>query len=90
MKTKEHECNEKKRYYKHQYKKLKMDEHLIKGGTSLSKENDRLRKRLLELEKEFSIAGEAKAVEAAVNKDGQPSQVGHDLPVAGIIAPLGR
>ena len=52
MKTKEHECNEKKRYYKHQYKKLKMDEHLIKGGISLSKENDRLRKWLLELEKE--------------------------------------
>lgn len=50
--------------------------------------------RLLELE--FSTAGEAqtlgfaKADEAAVNKDGQPSQVGHDLPVAGIIAPSGR
>ena len=49
-----------------------------------------LARGMLELEKEFSIAGEAKADEAAVNKDGQPSQVGHDLPVAGIIAPLGR
>lgn len=50
--------------------------------------------RLLELE--FSTAGEArtlgfaKADETSVNKDGQPSQVGHDLPVAGIIAPFGR
>jgi putative transposase len=49
-----------------------------------------LARGLVELEKEFSTAGEAKAVEAAVNKDGQPSQVGHDLPVAGIIAPSGR
>ena len=49
-----------------------------------------LARGLLELEKEFTTAGEAKADEAAVNKDGQPSQVGHDLPVAGIIAPLGR
>lgn len=46
-----------------------------------------LAKGLNMLEREFSIAGEAKANEAAVNKDGQPSQVGHDLPVAGIIAP---
>ena len=38
---------------------------------------------LLELDKEFSTAGEAKTDEAAVNKVGQPSQVGHDLPVAG-------
>ena len=49
-----------------------------------------LARGLFEMEKEFSTAGEAKADEAAVNKDGQPSQVGHDLPVAGIIAPLGR
>jgi IS605 OrfB family transposase len=49
-----------------------------------------LARGLVELEREFTTAGEAKAVEAAVNKDGQPSQVGHDLPVAGIIAPLGR
>lgn len=49
-----------------------------------------LARGLLELEKEFSIAAEAKAGETTVNKDGQPSQVGHDLPEAGIIAPLGR
>ena len=49
-----------------------------------------LARGLLELEREFSTAGEAKAVEAAVNEDGKPSQVGHDLPAVGIIAPLGR
>ena len=49
-----------------------------------------LARGLIELEKEFTTAGEAKAIDPAVNKDGQPSQVGHDLPVAGIIAPLGR
>ena len=49
-----------------------------------------LARGMLELAKEFTIAGEAKADEAAVNKDGQLSQVGHDLPVAGIIAPSGR
>jgi transposase len=49
-----------------------------------------LARGLVELKKEFTTAGEAKACEAAVNKDGQPFQVGHDLPVAGIIAPFGR
>ena len=49
-----------------------------------------LARGLVELEKEFTTAGEAKASESAANKDGQPSQVGYDLPVAGIIAPLGR
>ncbi len=41
---------------------------------------------LVELEREFPTAGEVRAVAAVVNKDGQPSQAGHDLPVAGIIA----
>ena len=39
--------------------------------------------------KEFNMTEEAKAVEAAMNKDGQLSQVGRDLPVTGIIAPSG-
>ncbi len=49
-----------------------------------------LTRGLVAFELEFAAAVEARACEAAVNKDGQPSQVGHDLPVVGIIAPLGR
>ena len=44
---------------------------------------------MLVLEREFAAEGEAKTGKAAVNKYGQPFWVGHDLPVAGIIAPLG-
>ncbi len=44
-----------------------------------------LARGLLALEGEFSTAGEARAVEAAVNKVGQPPQVGHDLPEVGIL-----
>jgi hypothetical protein len=39
---------------------------------------------------EFSAAGEAKAVEAAVNEAPQGAGVGYDPMDAGIIAPSGR
>ena len=45
---------------------------------------------LVELEKEFSTVGEAKADEAAVNKVAQAAGAGLGPLVAGIIAPLGR
>lgn len=49
-----------------------------------------LARGLVELEKEFSTAGEAKADEAAVNKVAQAAGAGHGPLVAGIIAPSGR
>ena len=45
---------------------------------------------VIELEKEFSIAGETKVDEAAMNKDSQESGAGLGPQVAGIIAPSGR
>lgn len=49
-----------------------------------------LARGLVELEKEFSTAGEVRAVEAAVNKVAQAAGAGHGPLAAGIIAPLGR
>lgn len=54
-------------------------------GRDVNAAKNILARGLLELEREFTTAGEAKADESAMNKGGQPSQVGHDLPVAGII-----
>ncbi len=45
---------------------------------------------LLARSKKFSIAVKAKADEAVLNQDGQPSRVRNDLLVAGLIGPLGR
>ena len=45
---------------------------------------------LVELEKEFATAGEARAVESAVNKVAQAAGAGHGPLDAGIIAPSGR
>ena len=50
-----------------------------------------LARGLVEWEKALkTTAAEARAVDATVNKGWQQSQVGHDLPVAGIIVPSGR
>lgn len=49
-----------------------------------------LTRGLVELEREFSTAGEAKAGEAAVNKVSQETGAGLGPLVAGIIAPSGR
>jgi hypothetical protein len=49
-----------------------------------------LARGLVELEKEFSTAGEVRAVESAVNKVAQAAGAGHGPLVAEIIAPLGR
>jgi transposase len=43
-----------------------------------------LERGLLALEREFSTAGEARAIEAAVNKAKQLVEAGHGLAVVGI------